>query len=247
MSCGALIVEFDSGNQFKQKYGMVQRQGPRSHPGSEALAAKWKLFGKMLLAVLVKVAITRCKLCRGVRGVMQLSQSLKDFESWYKEACESQLPSSNGMMLATASKEGRPSVRMVLLKAFDADGFVFYTNLSSHKAQDLLENPQASLCFWWQPWGREVRVSGSIVPVTDAEADAYFATRPKLSQIGAWASKQSHVMGHQAEFVGRIALFSARYALSKVPRPSHWSGFRLVPARIEFGNEDGIGLVDNRV
>ncbi len=172
---------------------------------------------------------------------MDFTQSLELFERWYKDARDSQMQYPNGMLLATASKDGTPSVRMVLLKSFDPKGFVFYTNLTSHKAKDLEENPQASLCFWWEAWGRQVRISGSIVPVSEPEADAYFASRPKLSQIGAWASKQSQPMSHQVEFVGRIALYSARYALRPVPRPSHWSGFRLIPQSIEFGNEDWMG------
>lgn len=137
------------------------------------------------------------------------------------------------MALATADVHGVPSVRMVLLKGADSRGFVFYTNLESSKAEDLRQNPRAALCFFWAET-RQVRVSGPVEPVTAAEADAYFASRPRLSQIGAWASRQSRPLSAFAELERAVATFGAKFGLGTVPRPSHWSGFRVVPDRIEF-------------
>ena len=141
---------------------------------------------------------------------------------------------SNAMTLATATKDGKPSARMVLLKHADADGFVFYTNLESQKAVELRENPQASLCFWWGAQEEQVRVDGVVLPVSDDEADAYFATRPRASQLAAWASTQSAPLEHREVMMTRYNELEEKHADSDVPRPAFWSGFRLVPARIEF-------------
>ena len=138
------------------------------------------------------------------------------------------------MALATADSRGRPSVRMVLLKGVDAGGFVFYTNLESRKAGELIANPFAALCFHWQPLEMQVRVEGAVVPVEPAEADEYFATRGHGSQIGAWASRQSQPLPARAALEERIAEVEARFADGAVPRPDFWSGFRVVPERIEF-------------
>ena len=140
------------------------------------------------------------------------------------------------MALATVSAGGSPSVRMVLLKHADAAGFVFYTNLESPKAADLRARPEAELCFYWNPPGRQVRIHGSITPVADAEADSYFASRPYLSRIGAWASKQSRPLPHALALPGRVAEFTLRFA-TPVPRPPHWGGFRLAPTSVEFWEE----------
>ena len=138
------------------------------------------------------------------------------------------------MTLATATPDGRPSARILLLKGADRAGFVFYTNLESRKSRDLKANPHASMCFHWKMLRRQVRVDGAIVPVSDAEADAYFASRAYGSQVGAWASLQSRPLPARAVLERRVAAVQAQYAEGRVPRPPNWSGFRLVPERIEF-------------
>jgi len=166
--------------------------------------------------------------------VTQSAHPIEQFNAWLAEAEGSEPNDPNAMTLATASREGRPSARMVLLKGVEGDGFVFYTNLGSRKAQDLVENPHASLCFHWKSLRRQVRVDGPVAPVDDAEADAYFATRPRLSQIGAWASKQSAPLEGRFELESRVARFTAKFAVGTVPRPEFWSGFRLTAESIEF-------------
>lgn len=157
------------------------------------------------------------------------------FREWYGMAQRhSQVADASVMSLATSSREGRPSVRMVLLKGFDEQGFVFYTNLSSPKAKDLAENPQAELCFHWAPLSKQVRIHGGVEPVPLQEADAYFASRPRLSQLGAWVSHQSTVMPHALSLETAVASAAIRFGTGPVPRPSHWSGFRLKPTTIEF-------------
>ncbi|MCF6216577.1 MAG: pyridoxamine 5'-phosphate oxidase [Emcibacter sp.] len=155
------------------------------------------------------------------------------FKKWFKKSCQAE-DLGEAVALATADAQGRPSVRMVLLKAVDERGFVFYTNLESRKGHDLAENPFAALCFHWKSQKRQVRIEGAVTPVSAEEADAYFATRAKDSQIGAWASKQSQPMEGLFEFEAAIAKYAAKYALGKVPRPPFWSGFRIIPSRIEF-------------
>jgi pyridoxamine 5'-phosphate oxidase len=144
------------------------------------------------------------------------------------------LPEPTAFALATVGADGRPSVRMVLLKDASDAGFVFYTNYESRKGRDLLARPSAAMCFHWQPLDRQVRVEGPIERVSDEEADAYFASRARASQLGAWASRQSDPMADPGELDRRFAEFEARFAGAPVPRPPHWSGFRLVPERIEF-------------
>ncbi len=143
------------------------------------------------------------------------------------------LPEPTACALATVGADGQPAVRIVLLKDVDARGFVFYTNYESRKGQELLAHPQAAMCFHWQPLERQVRVEGKVRPVTPEEADAYFASRARGSQLGAWASLQSRPM-ERGDLEARLADVEARFADRPVPRPPHWSGFRLVPSRIEF-------------
>lgn len=143
-------------------------------------------------------------------------------------------PEVNAMSLATADADGRPSNRIVLLKGFDTRGFVFYTNFDGRKGRELLANPFCALCFHWPPIEVQVRVEGAAERVGDAEADAYFASRARESQLGAWASLQSREMQHQDDLDRRLREFAARFDGVEVPRPPHWSGFRVVPSRIEF-------------
>ncbi|HTK46512.1 MAG TPA: pyridoxamine 5'-phosphate oxidase [Gemmatimonadaceae bacterium] len=144
------------------------------------------------------------------------------------------LPEPTAFALGTVGATGQPSVRILLLKAVDERGFVFYTNYESRKGRELLAHPQAAMCFHWQPLERQVRIEGRVAPVSDAEADAYFATRARGSQLGAWASRQSTPMEHPGALDARVEEMDARFAGGPVPRPPHWSGFRLAPARIEF-------------
>ncbi len=156
------------------------------------------------------------------------------FKDWFEEAKAREPNDPEAMALATVDASGLPNVRMVLLKGVDHNGFVFYTNLESAKGEELAGNPQAGLCFHWKSLRRQVRVRGTVMPVSDAEADAYFKTRAKDSQIGAWASRQSRPLEGRFALEREVARFAAKYALQSVPRPPHWSGFRLQPLAIEF-------------
>lgn len=156
------------------------------------------------------------------------------FHEWLKEALEKEPNDANAMALATADADGLPDVRMVLLKDVDPQGFVFYTNLGSAKGRELAANPQAALLFHWKSLRRQVRVRGTVSPVTEAEADAYFATRARPAQLGAWASEQSRTLPDRLALEKRIAEFGLKFGLGKVPRPPHWSGFRVAPQVIEF-------------
>jgi len=156
------------------------------------------------------------------------------FAEWYEAAADSGLDEPTAVNLATADATGRPSTRMVLLKGYDENGFVFYTNTQSRKGRQLDANPFAAMCFYWMPLGRQVRVEGPVSPVSDEEADAYFASRHKDSQIGAWASKQSTPLEGRLALERRVAKYVLKFGLGKVPRPDFWSGFRLAPERIEF-------------
>lgn len=155
------------------------------------------------------------------------------FAEWLAEAERSEPNDPNALALATADAEGRPSVRMVLLKGFDARGFVFYTNMESRKGEQLQANPFAALCFHWKSLRRQVRIEGAVEPVSGEEADAYFDSRARESRIGAWASRQSRPM-EPWELEKRIAQYTASYAIGRVPRPDYWTGNRVLPERIEF-------------
>jgi pyridoxamine 5'-phosphate oxidase len=156
------------------------------------------------------------------------------FGEWMQRAMDAGVAEPTAMALATADVEGRPSVRMVLLKDFDEQGFVFYTNLESRKARELESNPHAALCLFWQPLELQVRIEGSVQPVTGAEADEYYASRPRGSRIGAWASLQSRPLPSYEELMRRVEDYEARFSGDDIPRPAYWSGFRIVPRRIEF-------------
>ena len=169
------------------------------------------------------------------------------FAAWMEEAAKSEPSEANAMSIASVDAVGHPDVRMVLLKGHGADGFVFFTNLESAKGRELLHEPHAALCFHWKSIRKQVRVRGPAAQVSDAEADAYFATRPKDSQIGAWASPQSRPMEGRFVFEREIAKYAAKYALSKVPRPAYWSGFRVTPLEIEFWRDRPFRLHDRLV
>ncbi len=181
------------------------------------------------------------------RATVALDEPFARFAAWLKEAEESELNDPNAMTLATCDAEGRPSARMVLMKDFDARGFVFYTNLESRKGRDLAANPQAALLFHWKSRRRQVRVEGPVTPVTGEEADAYFASRPRSSQIGAWASKQSRALASRFELEKLVAQFGVKFGLGSVPRPPHWSGFRIAASRIEFWQDGAFRLHDRIV
>lgn len=166
------------------------------------------------------------------------------FAAWLAEAEKSEPNDPNAMALATVDGDGLPDIRMVLLKGYDADGFVFYSHIDSAKGRELAANPKAALLFHWKSLRRQVRIRGPVTPVTDAEADAYFATRPKQAQIGAWASKQSQPLESRFAFEQAIAKVAAKHIVGEVPRPPGWSGWRIAPLRIEFWHDRPFRLHD---
>jgi pyridoxamine 5'-phosphate oxidase len=174
-------------------------------------------------------------------------EPFRQFEAWYAEAAKAEPNDPNAMSLATVGADGMPSVRMVLLKGHDEKGFIFYTNYESRKGQQILGSKKAALLFHWKSLRRQVRVEGAVETVTDAEADAYFHSRPKASQIGAWASQQSRPLKGRFELEGRVAQFTAKYAIGQVPRPDYWSGFRIKPVLIEFWEDRPFRLHDRLV
>lgn len=161
-------------------------------------------------------------------------EPFKLFAEWLKEAEASEPNDPNAVALATVDEDGLPNVRMVLLKGFDDDGFVFYTNFESQKGREILGQKKAAMCFHWKSLRRQVRLRGPVEIVTDAEADDYFKTRARGSRIGAWASKQSRPLESRFALERAVAEYTARYAIGEIPRPAHWSGFRIRPTSIEF-------------
>ncbi len=169
------------------------------------------------------------------------------FQEWFAEAKKSEPFDPTAMAVATADATGNPSVRMVLLKHADERGFVFYTNLESPKSNCLRENARAELCFHWPKLERQVRIHGTVEPVTDSEADAYFATRPRLSQLGAWGSRQSQPIAGRFVLEQAVAAMGLKYPLGAVPRPPYWSGWRVVPQTMEFWQSRAFRHHDRRV
>ncbi len=175
---------------------------------------------------------------------LDTDEPLALFADWFAEAKRTEPNDPNAMCLATVDEGGLPDARMVLLKDYDADGFVFYTNLDSAKGQQLAANAQAALVFHWKSLRKQVRMRGSVQPVTKQEADAYFSTRARDSQIGAWASTQSRPLDGRFALEKRIAEYGLKHAVGTVPRPPHWSGFRLQPVQIEFWRDRAFRLHD---
>ncbi len=169
------------------------------------------------------------------------------FDEWFAEARTSEPNDSNAMALATADSSGRPSVRMVLLKGHGRDGFVFYTNREGRKAADLAANPNAALLFHWKSLRRQIRIEGPVKLADDAESDAYFASRGRDSQLGAWASDQSRPLDSRDTFEARFAEVQARFAGGDVPRPPHWGGYRVTPLTIEFWQDRAHRLHERRL
>lgn len=169
------------------------------------------------------------------------------FAAWLEDAGRSEPNDPNGVALATVDTDGMPDVRMVLLKGFDEQGFVFYTNFESAKGREILATMKAAMCFHWKSLRRQVRVRGPVEIVSDEEADAYFATRARGSRIGAWASKQSRPLESRFALEKAVAEYTARYAIGEIPRPAHWSGFRIVPQSIEFWHDRPFRLHDRVV
>ena len=172
---------------------------------------------------------------------------LSVFHSWFEEARDAEPNDPNAMALASVGEDGMPSLRMVLLKGVDEQGFVFYTNFESRKGRQLLAQPKAALLFHWKSLRRQVRVEGPVTMVAEEDADAYFASRPRSSQIGAWASEQSRPLESRFALETRVAKFAAKHSLGKVPRPPHWSGFRVQPALFEFWQDGAFRLHDRLV
>ena len=169
------------------------------------------------------------------------------FATWLDDAAQSEPNDPNGVALATVDPDGMPDVRMVLLKGFDEKGFVFYTNFESAKGREILATMKAAMCFHWKSLRRQVRVRGPVEIVSNEEADAYFASRPRGSRIGAWASKQSRPLESRFALEKAVAEYTARYAIGEIPRPGYWSGFRIMPQTIEFWHDRPFRLHDRIV
>jgi pyridoxamine 5'-phosphate oxidase len=166
------------------------------------------------------------------------------FAEWFADACKSEPSDPNAMSLATVDANGLPDVRMVLMKGYDAGGFVFYSHIASAKGRELAANPKAGLLFHWKSLRRQVRIRGNVTQVTGTEADAYFATRPKQAQLGAWASKQSQPLESRFAFEQAIAKVAAKHMIGEVPRPPGWSGWRIAPSQFEFWHDRPFRLHD---
>ena len=179
-------------------------------------------------------------------GIPDAADPFALFRAWMEEASRTEPSDPNAMTVATCTPDGAPSARIVLLKDVDAGGFVFYTNKQGRKGVELRANPRAALLFHWKTLGRQVRVEGTVEDVSDAEADAYYATRARISRLGAWASEQSRPLAGRDELERRVAELDARYPGDAIPRPPHWSGFRVMPAAMEFWQDMPFRLHERR-
>ena len=183
-----------------------------------------------------------------VKKLQPFENPIDHFRAWFETACEqTELKYPNAMCLSTVDENDRPVSRMVLLKSYDNDGFVFFTNKESRKGQNLAISPYAALCFYWQVLGWQVRIEGEVLSVSDEEADNYFSTRPRGSQIGAWASQQSKPMLSRYELEKNVGKYMTKFHVKKIPRPEFWSGYRVCPERIEFWQEGKYRLHDRLV
>jgi pyridoxamine 5'-phosphate oxidase len=171
---------------------------------------------------------------QGLRETEVDSNPFAQFSEWFSQALKADILEPNAMTVATTTPQGKPSARIVLLKDFDARGFVFYTNYNSDKAQELAENPQAALVFWWAELQRQVRICGRVEKVSDSESDKYFYSRPLGSRLGAWASNQSEVIESREVLEQQLEELKEQYQDREIPRPPHWGGIRVIPAEIEF-------------
>lgn len=171
---------------------------------------------------------------RGLHETEAADDPVEQFRRWFEQAVSAQLPEPNAMTLATCTPDGRPSARIVLLKGYNGNGFTFFTSYEGRKAKELDSNPRAALVFYWPELERQIRIEGTIERTSSEESDAYFATRPRNSQLGAWASSQSSVVASREVLERRWAELQARYANQPVPRPPHWGGYRLIPTVFEF-------------
>jgi len=180
-------------------------------------------------------------------AVVTATDPFQLFADWMAQAMQSEPADPNAMTLATCTPDARPSARIVLLKGVDTRGFVFYTNGQSRKGDELAANPRAALLFHWKTLGRQVRVEGPVEAATAEEADAYYATRARISRLGAWASDQSRPLPERAELERRVAEYAARYPDEAIPRPPHWSGYRVLPERFEFWQDMPYRLHDRTV
>ena len=187
--------------------------------------------------VLVLISIRGNVLFGYITTISVLPDPVDLFNAWLAEAEKAEPADANAMVLASVGDSGQPSARVVLLRGVDARGFVFYTNLKSRKGQELLAHQNAALNFYWKSLNRQVRIEGQVEMVADEEADAYFASRPRLSKIGAWASEQSALLDSMGALEERVAAFEEKYPGDDIPRPTHWSGFRLVHTYLEFWDE----------
>jgi pyridoxamine 5'-phosphate oxidase len=178
------------------------------------------------------------------RDFTEADEPLRLFAAWLEDATRSEPNDPTATALATVDADGMPNVRMVLLKGFDEQGFVFYTNFESAKGTEILASMKAAMCFHWKSLRRQVRIRGPVEQVSDAEADEYFASRPRGSRIGAWASRQSRPLESRFALEKAVAEYTARYPLGAIPRPDHWSGFRIVPSSFEFWHDRPFRLHD---
>ncbi len=177
-------------------------------------------------------------------GIEEEADPFRLFDIWMAAAKESEINDPNAMAVASVGADGMPSQRMVLLKGVDDAGFVFYTNYESRKGSELLAHPKAALLFHWKSLRRQIRIEGDVSTVSEAEADAYFESRPRQSRIGAWASQQSRALEGRLELEKRVALYAAKFAVGRIPRPPYWSGFRVTPRAFEFWQDGPFRLHD---